>query len=400
MRILMLCEFYNEELTFQENLLAKYYVKHGHAVTIVTSTYESVFDYYSDRHDNRTPPRTYHQGGVKIIKLRYRYNILHRIRAYTRIDGILEEEKPDLVYVHDIMPNFPEAIAYVVRHPSARMIMDYHADYSNSGRNRLSLLVLHGILRKWFLDRARPHLSRIFPVVPASTEFLHQIYGVPLEEMEVLPLGADTDYCEDVRNSKAREELRENYRLGPSDVVAFTGGKLNPTKMTEILLEAAGICEDLRLHVFVAGDAAPTDAAYKKTLLEYADRNPRVRFLGWLNKENMHRFMAMADLAVFPASQSVVWQQAIAMGLPLIAGDVGHQDASYLNLHNNVVVIPRERISARGFADAIREVVSTPGRMSEMTRGAIRTADEYLNWNKLIYRTLRFNAPFQSPRSQ
>src|SRR3954454_24470037 len=112
MKIVMLCEFYNEKLEYQENLLTKYYLKHGHDVTVITSTFESVFDYYNDRHDNSVPARTFDDRGAEIIKLRYRYNILTRLRAYTRIDGILEEEAPDLIYVHDIMPNLPEAIRY------------------------------------------------------------------------------------------------------------------------------------------------------------------------------------------------------------------------------------------------------------------------------------------------
>ena len=49
MKILMLCEFYNETLEYQENLLVKYYRKHGYEVTLITSTYESVFDYYNTK---------------------------------------------------------------------------------------------------------------------------------------------------------------------------------------------------------------------------------------------------------------------------------------------------------------------------------------------------------------
>jgi 1,2-diacylglycerol 3-alpha-glucosyltransferase len=41
MKVVMLCEFYNEALDFQENLLVKYYGKHGHEVTVLTSTFES-----------------------------------------------------------------------------------------------------------------------------------------------------------------------------------------------------------------------------------------------------------------------------------------------------------------------------------------------------------------------
>ena len=39
MKILMLCDFYHESLEYQEQLCAKFYVKHGHAVTVVTSTH-------------------------------------------------------------------------------------------------------------------------------------------------------------------------------------------------------------------------------------------------------------------------------------------------------------------------------------------------------------------------
>lgn len=392
MKIVMICEFFDESLEFQENLLVKYYAKHGHGVTVITSTFDSVFDYYSDNHDNRKPARTYFFEGAKIIKLRYRFNILNRLRPYTSITKLLEEERPDLVYVHDIPLNLPEVTAYLTRHPAVRMIMDYHADYSNSGRGQISLKVLHGILRKSVLDRARPHLSRIFAVTPGSMKFLHEVYKVPLDEMELLPLGADTDRCEHVRKSGAGQLLRASLGIPNESVVIFTGGKLAPAKKTELLIEAVGLLPTLPLHLIIAGEARSADREYKRALQEQATGNSSIHFVGWLAKEAMYGHMDMADLAVFPASQSVLWQQSIAMGLPLIAGDMGHQDISYLNFENNIMVLPRHRISAADLAEAIRDVVTTPRRLQAMSAGALSVADEHLNWNRLIYRTLRFNA--------
>lgn len=391
MKILMLCDFYDESLEYQENLLVKYYRKHGHEVTVVASTFDSVFDYYNDRHDPAWPARTYLDQGARIVKLRYRYNLLNRLRAYTRIDRLLEEERPDLIYVHDIMLNLPECVAYVKRHPQCRMIMDYHADYSNSGRNWLSLKILHGIARKWFLDQARPHLARIFPIVPAGAVFLHEIYGVPHEEMEVLPLGADVDLARAVRERGEGRRLREALGFSAQDIVIFTGGKLAPPKRTELLLEAVRRLPELPLKVVVVGEAAAADAAYKAQLLAAAEGMPQVRFTGWLGREDIYRHLDLADLAVFPASQSILWQQAIACGRPLICGDVGHQDISYLNLADNIVILPPERIRADALAQAIRQAVEEPGRLARMRQGAQRVADEQLDWNHLIERTLRFN---------
>jgi 1,2-diacylglycerol 3-alpha-glucosyltransferase len=393
MKILMLCDFYNESLEYQENLLVKFYVKHGHAVTVVTSTYESVFDYYADRHDNSWPSRTYEHGGARIVKLRYRYNIMNRLRAFERLDDLLDAEAPDLIFVHDIMLNLPDCVRYVRRHADCRMIMDYHADYSNSGKNELSRWVLHGVCRKWFLDRARPYLSRIFPIVPASATFLHEIYKIPHEDMELLPLGADTDLAAAVRRSGAGRALRRSLRIGDQDTVVFTGGKLTPAKKTELLFEAAARLHRLPLHIVVAGQADTEHREYEQELRRRAEADPRVHMVGWLGPEDIYRHLDMADLAVFPASQSILWQQAIAMGLPLIVGDTGHQDISYLNTGRNIEILGRDEIRADRLADVIAAVIGDPARMRAMSEGAMRVADEHLNWDRLIHRTLRFNGP-------
>lgn len=391
MKILMLCDFYHESLEYQEQLCAKFYVRHGHEVTVVTSTHESVFDYMADQHDNRRPARTYEHGGVKIIRLPFRYNILHRLKAFAPIDRLLEAEAPDLIFVHDIMLNFPDCVRYVKRHPRARMIMDYHADYSNSGKNLVSRAILHGVCRKWFLDRARPYLSKIFPVVPASATFLHEIYHVPFSEMELLPLGADLEAAAAARNAGARQALRAQLGIADTDIVIVTGGKLTPAKKTEMLFAALTHLQQFPLHVIVVGKAGSEHAAYGEELSRSAAGDARVHMVGWLEQGDLNRHLAAADLAVFPASQSILWQQSIAMGLPLIAGDTGHQDISYLNTEHNIIVLRNEEIRADRLTAAIAEVVGNPSRMRAMSEGALRVADEHLNWDRLLQRTLRFN---------
>ena len=271
------------------------------------------------------------------------------------------------------------------------MIMDYHADYSNSGKNALSLKVLHGILRKWFLDHARPHLSKIFPIVPAGATFLHEIYKVPHADMEILPLGADTDIAAEVRRRGDGKALRQSLGIREDEIVIFTGGKLAPAKQTELLFDAVARLAAHPLQVVVVGDAGAEDEWYKRSLAALADGRANIRFAGWLGSLDIYRHLDMADLAVFPASQSILWQQAIAMGLPLIVGDSGHQDISQLNHHRNIVILSRGEIRSDRLAEAIDSVVGNASRMREMSEGAARVSAEYLDWNKLILKTLRFN---------
>ena len=396
MKIVMVCEFFDETLEFQENLLAEYYVRNGHEVVVITSTFDSVFDYYNDRHDSSAPARTYVHNGFKVMKLKYRYNFLNRLRAYTSLNGILEQERPHLIFVHDIIPNLPEMVRYVRRHPDCKMIMDYHADYSNSGANWLSRKILHGVLRKRILDHARPHLEKIFPVVPAGFTFLEEVYGVPREEMELLPLGTDLEFGAQVRASGAREKVRADLGMASTDFVVFTGGKLEPRKLTERLFEAAAALARPDMHVIVVGTVA--DPQYE-SMLKQAAEGARVHFVGWQDKSGVYRHLAASDVAVFPASQSVLWQQSIGMGLPLIVSERSElinwhwQDVGYLNRHDNVLILDHERPLVGQIAEHLACLMDDRSELGRRSSGARETAAEILDWNELIKKTLRFNQP-------
>src|SRR5215217_5113534 len=119
---------------------------------------------------------------------------------------------------------------------------------------------------------------------------------------------------------------------------------------------------------------------------------------GWANKVQVYEHLDMADIAVFPASQSVLWQQAMGMGLPLIVSDrsdlaKGHQDVSYLNEHGNIIILDHTRPLAEQIRGHLADLIENRGQLAAMAQGAFRATDELLNWDKLILKTLRFNDP-------
>jgi glycosyltransferase involved in cell wall biosynthesis len=209
--------------------------------------------------------------------------------------------------------------------------------------------------------------------------------------MEILPLGADTDLGKAVRAEQAGRQLRRKLGILEDDIVVFTGGKLSPPKKTELLIEAVKRISRSTLHVVIVGDAGDQDAGYKDMLLDLTEGHSNFHFTGWLDRMGIYAHLDMCDLAVFPASQSILWQQAISMGLPLVVGDAGHQDISYLNLHRNIVILESNDIRSDKLAEVILEIVADPERMRGMSEGATKVADECLNWDKLIQKTLRFN---------
>ena len=387
----MLCDLYDETLQYQENLLGKYYVKHGHEVTVIAATFSDAFDYYADRYDRNAPAREYRDGKVNVIKLPYSLNFLNKLRKFRGVDRILAREEPDLIFIHDIHLNLSDAAQYKRRHPTCRIIMDYHADFSNSAKNWLSLNVLHKLIRKAILYRHRRLIDKFYPVVPASVDFLNEVYGIPRKDMELLPLGADTDLAKRTMLENAGTGIRSAYGIPGDAVVIFTGGKLTPAKKTHLLVDAFLALADPNLHLMVVGDSATEHANYKRQLIHQCAGHPRVHFVGWVGAEAVYKFMGACDFAVFPASQSVLWQQALSMGLPLIVGRVGVQDSSYMNVYGNMIILDEEDIRPDVLAANIHQFSTDRALLARLRVAALRATDDLLNYDKIVSKTLTFD---------
>jgi len=403
MKIVMAIEFHNEDLEYQDNLLAKMYTKRGYEVTIITSTIGSVFDYYADKDRGAQSKAVYQTPNAKVIRLPFKINLLNRFKMFPDIRPILDEEQPDLIFFHDPMPNIAQAAAWVKTHPRSRLIMDYHADYSNSAKNWISKHVLHGIMRKYFLDRALPQVHQILSVWPAGFHLLHEVYGIPYEQMGLMPLGADLERAKAVRERGEGAALRKELGIGPDDLVVFTGGKLDKPKKTEELLKAVRELDDPRIHVLVIGKPETGHEDYLDLLKQIAAGSNRVHFRGWLDRDGVYRHMDAADIAIFPASQSVLWTQVIGSGLPLVVAEHselerGRQEMGFLNRHDNAVILDDARPFAPQIRDILAGLVADREQLQRMKDGARRTADEILDYEKLVDLSLKGVPAFEEQR--
>ncbi len=389
MKILMLCDFYDSKQQYQENLLVKYYLKNGHDVVVVASTFTNIFDFINNKYDRRIPETEEKYGQLTIYYRRYTLNILNKIRKLRGVYGILVSERPDLIFAHDIHFNISDAARYITRNPNTSMIMDYHADYSNSAKNWMSLQILHKIIRKGYFYLYRKYIKRVFPVVPNSMKFLKEVYGLHEDEMELLPLGCDYDMSETLRQRFTVPQLRYEFNIPQDTFVIFTAGKLNREKRTDVLIKSMKLLSDSNILLLIGGSVPNEESMYGEFLNELSV-GTNTRFLGWLNTEMMMKYMMVADLAIFPASQSVLWQQAIGMHLPLVIGDSGQQCGMYLNFDNNAICLNVENITPLYISEQIRMLFSDRRLQARMKEGAKNTALNFLNYDVITKRTLQF----------
>lgn len=387
MKILMIIDFYGIGQQYQENLLAKYYALAGHEVHVICSTFKDIFSYNNDAPGISSDYEVEHDGNAIIYRTPYKIKYKNLFKVFEDISPRVESIKPDLIYIHNIILNIHQLTDYLDRNRHARMIMDFHIDYSNAGQSWKAKHFLHGFIRKHYLNRYLKYFAAIFSIVPNSTKFLNEIYKIPLNRIQLLPLGYDEEVSERVRATTNRNEIRKQLGIGENDFVIISGGKLVKEKRTDVLINAIKKVNRKDIHLVLFGGALSETDPYS-VLLKECSEGVNVHFLGWLNGEQILTRMNAADLAVFPASQSVLWQQSIGMYLPLMVGDSGNQDPTYLNKNNNMIILQKEEINTEVIAEKISMLLNNSELLQSMKDGAQKTAQEYLKYSKICEKTL------------
>ena len=245
----MICDFFHENQQYQENLLAKYYLKLGHDVTVIASTFTSVFDYYANKNDKRSEPQNYTIRGYKVIRVPYSINFYNKLRKLKNLNIYIYKELPDLIYVHGVPLNLIDPISYKKRNPGCKLIFDYHGDFSNSANTWLSLNILHGIFYRAVMKVYFKKLGKIFYITPNGGKFLNKVYDIPYSHMSILPLGADTDYINEIKVKGTNTSIREKLGINKDDFVIFAGGKLTKEKKIELAIQSFFLIKSSEAHL-------------------------------------------------------------------------------------------------------------------------------------------------------
>jgi len=224
--------------------------------------------------------------------------------------------------------------------------------------------------------------SELFGITPDCIEYAVQRHGVPLERFQLLPLGADSDRIVFSRQGELRSLVREKYGIPASNVIILSGGKLDAAKRVQELIEAVGQsnldCVTLVLFGSVPQDS--TDGLFA-AMEKYSDK---VRYVGFLGLDEIYNLFLAADLAVFPGTQSALWQQAISCGLPAIFK--WWPGIEYLDLGGNCVFL------ADPDSDSVREVierlVADPDGLKHMASVARREGIRRFSYRSLAAQVL------------
>ncbi len=304
MKIVHICQYYNDGYGYHENLLPQYQARLGHEVVIITSEREFSFRELKSEHRIKKP-NTYLDGQVRIIRIPTVGESKNRFVIFKNLATVIKNEKPDYLWHHGLThPSIVTVAKYKQKHPSVFTVADNHSDLNNSARYLLWKLGYYNLFWRVVLSNCVKYLDIAFGVTPARCHFANEELGVPWSIIRLLPQGADE---ETARSIGAYAIKRDNLNR---KLVLVTGGKINPNKNISSLFNAV---TGLDIELWVFGALSPD---IKTELSNNLPSN--ITFFGWLNREQTLKILAEADIAVWNTQHTNLIEDAIATLTPLI----------------------------------------------------------------------------------
>lgn len=318
MKIVHLClsSVYIDNHTYQENMLPKYHVIQGHEVTVIAS----LVSFDSNGRSCLLKKESVHQTkeGYKVIRVDYKkvfYKLNKFIRRYNDISILLENEKPDLIFIHDFsFIDIYKVIRYVSKNKNIVVYVDCHTDYINSAKTWVSKNLFHHFIWRHYAKLLTPFVKMYYGVTPLRCDFLRDAYKIPEKKIQLLVMGVDDEMLKKKDQFLIKQKNRDSLKLKSTDFVILTGGKIDMDKNIHLVMQAVNNIKNQNVKLVVFGTVDPKMKEYFEELL----KSDKIIFVGWLNSEAIMDLFLSSDLIVFPGTHSVMWEQAVGAGVPCV----------------------------------------------------------------------------------
>jgi glycosyltransferase involved in cell wall biosynthesis len=259
------------------------------------------------------------KDGIPVTRIPYVTWLPHflakKLRIYNRVGKVVKSFTPDIIFIHDCQfISIKEIAGYARKHPNIRIYVDGHTDFINSGKNWLSKNILHKLVYKWCAKKIEPYTRKFYGVLPVRVDFYKDVYGIADEKIELLPLGADHTVVDLSKRDEIRAAIRKELNIRDTDFVIVTGGKIDRRKNIHLLMKAVNDLHvnDMKLIIF----GTPTKDM--KDEIEELISSPYIKYIGWIESQKTYDYLLAADVAIFPGTHSVLWEQAVGVGLPCV----------------------------------------------------------------------------------
>lgn len=380
MKIVHICLacFYVENMGYQENILPRLHAQMGHTVYVLTSDYQ--FD--AQGHPGKKQEREYtNADGVQVKVLERCGGLPGRLGKYSGLTDHLARLEPDILFVHGgQFLSLSEVTDYCRRHSQVRLYIDQHGDYYNMPVKTWKQKLIQTQIYGRRMRRAANYCRVFWGVTPWRCQYLQQVYGLPARQVALLPMGGLEGETPPETRREIRSQVRRRLGLSEQDFVLVTGGKIDAAKKITPLMRAVAELnrESIKLVVF----GVPSEQMREEFERDSADAH--IRCVGWIASEDVSQYLFAADLAVFPGTHSVLWEQACAAALPCIFGD--WPEMHHVDVGGNCIFVKDGSVDE--LKEKILAVSDDPEKYRAMKTAAAERAAQVFSYREIAKRAI------------
>ncbi|HIX95525.1 MAG TPA: glycosyltransferase family 4 protein [Candidatus Gemmiger excrementipullorum] len=319
MKIVQIEDFFHPNAGYQINILSKYFVRHGHEVTIVTACAERMPQQLADFFGVENIAgydREYTQTtGVQIIRLPVYGFVSGRAIFTGELRKTVDRLQPDVLFAHD--NDTASAMQFIAQlgHLPYAFVTDSHM-LAMASVNRFNKL-FHGFYRLVMAPKLKKYA---IPVIRTQDDpYVERVLGVPLRQAPWISFGSDTLLFHP--DAQAKQAFRARNGIPADAFVILYAGKLDEAKGGKLLAEALGpaLHSERPVVCLVVGNTSGPYGQEVEALFS-ASQNRILRF-PTQRYVDLAPFYQAADLAVFPKQCSLSFYDVQACGLPVLSED-------------------------------------------------------------------------------
>jgi glycosyltransferase involved in cell wall biosynthesis len=382
-KIVHLSNYFQPKLGYQEYYLAKEQLRRGHDVFVVTSERYFPFPGYDEYMKSVLGNRIIKAGefveeGVKVIRLNVIFEMYHQIWL-SKLYSTIKKLHPDVVHMHNCGNISALRTSLIKRKLNFNLLCDEHSHLSIIRKRNIIKRAIARIY-KVIIKNILKNVDCFVAIAPDVKNVMTDIYGLPENRINIIPLGVDTDlfyFCE-----RSRNEIRQKFDIGENVSVIVYAGKLITDKGPHLLVKA--VLDILRnkkveLKVLLIGDG---NRSYIEGIKKEIKLSKLDNFFIWhkfVEKTELYRFYSAADIGVWPLEESIGMLEASACKLPVIVKD-SESLHDRLSFDNGIAYREGDVESLKG---AILRIVGNKQVRWEMGERALDLVKEKYSWKKI-----------------
>ena len=181
-----------------------------------------------------------------------------------------------------------------------------------------------------------------------------------------------------------RFEMREALEIPQNAFVFIAGGKIDQRKgihnLTEAFCRLADVGDLPNAYFILFGRPEPA----LREQIETASKHRSVRYVDWLDAKEIYRYLWAADVAIFPGTHSVLWEEAVGLGLPCVFRR--WKGIEHVDIGGNCVFL--DEVNTSALEKLMLDMACSPSMVAKMKNVATTLGPKVFSYTEIAKRAI------------